>query len=456
MTEHIDFATAKELTTAISYLYDPDTTREPGNILRYVLLEQVTSEQCELTSYMVGNTWYRRKVTSFGVVGTKFLLDGEDLKSRLSNDVWRRNGLRLKSTNRNMIRLECMNGWDDIPHVESGTYTGDSDLFVIPDIEWKPLTVLTDGWSFRRACNYTNTFSKCRGDTNNKVVWFNSSAEDTVNVFCTEHTGKSGISYIMCQLLRQPNETEINFGVSARHLPKLHTVFDQSVEVTILVDDLQTPTTVKFEGDVGFIILPTVESFYCKAVSEVAPEVMANPELLALNHEAQRIFDLKKLYEGLLIQVPKKKADSEDLLLQDTDEVKLTITKQADVLQRDRSSLQYAKPDGLDTKWEPLVVNYQYFKACLETLLKYSKDQTAEQSYEAFDYESDFDDFQELDEWALQSTDSSTILVTLTQAWLRKSNRWCLYIDPVPYNNSCRTFLSARTPLVTTDRLQGD
>jgi hypothetical protein len=452
MSEYIDFATAKDLTSAITYLYDPDSTREPGNILRYILLEQVTSEECLLTAYMIGNAWFQRKLSGFGVVGSKFLLDGEDIKNRLNNDVWRRHGLRLIATNRNAVILECVNGRND--NIESQTYSGDADLFEVPPVDWQVLTRLTDGWEFRRACNYINTFSKCKGDTNGRVVWLKAYSYDTVGVYCTEYTGKSGISYILSETKRfSAEDVIINFGIAARHLPKLQTVFNETPEITVFVDNLDYPNVVKFSGDAGFIILPTIEANQCKTVSDTAPKVLGNPASLVVQHEAQRIFDLKEFYESLLIQVPKKSADSEDILLSDLEGTKLSITKLGDILKLEESSVSYAAPEGLDDEWYTIIVNFNYLKKCLETMLKHAKDQEAQQSYDTVDYDTDFPE--DFDEWALPAPTEQKSLFTITQAYLKQTNRWCLYIDPVPYTDSCRTFLSARVPKEVTDRLTG-
>jgi hypothetical protein len=446
---YIDFGNAQELITALSYLYDPDTTREPGNILRYILLEQVDSERCKLTSYLIGGAWYSRYITGFGVVGTKFLLDGDDLKSRLSNDVWKRHGLRLKGTNRNVISVQCMTDTANPPNLESNTYSGDIETFEEPTYDWVKLSALTDGWAFRKACNYINTFSKCKGDTSDRAVWLKDETYDSLSLYCTEFTGKSGISYIKGMVPRlHPEDVEINLGISARHLPRVSSVFKDDPTVVILVNDLEQPTQIRFQGDLGGITLPVMESYIYPAVSKVAPVILASPPL---ENEATRVFDLKQLYEAIIIQTPKKKANSEDLLLKDMDNTRLLITKQADILGRERSFSTYAAPDGLDDPWQPIVVNYQYLKQALSTMLKHSKDSEAQSIYESDDYEDDLED-----EWALPSKDAPKSLVTLTQAYSTLDRRWCLFIDPVPYSQQCRTFVAAKIPKDVSDRLTGE
>ena len=74
MSNHIDFRLATDLTTPVAAIYDPDESREMGNALRYMLLEQLTPEKASITAYLKGNAWACQYLPAYGIVAMGYTL----------------------------------------------------------------------------------------------------------------------------------------------------------------------------------------------------------------------------------------------------------------------------------------------------------------------------------------------------------------------------------------------
>lgn len=446
MPNYIDFRSATDLTKAVAAVFDPDTDREPGNALRYILLQQQTEDRASVTAYLTGNAWMTLYLPAFGVIGSKFLIDGEDLKSRVKGDIWN-NAMRLSSTHRNVVKLECIIDAqrDQHPHIECGAYMGSVDEFEEPPFVEDTVATLTEGWKLRRAIGYINDFSKVTNDNRSRTIWFRSSDQE---LFCygPENDGQSSISFIKCSA-GPLYGADVDFGIQARHLPKVIRLFVENEVISIAFDKQRD--CVRFSGDNGSLTLPLVDGFFCRNLSESAPFILS--ESAPLSQYSQRTFLLKELMGQVMIHTPKRDANSEDVLLQGED-THLLITKQADVLKLEKSFAYFADTSGMDVPWQTVVANYRYLMPCLTVMAKYLRHLAAQAEYESG---AESFGFEEEEDFALEEA-AETDHVTLTQALWEAKGKWCLFIDPVPYSEDCRLFLSIKQPREVSDRLEGE
>ena len=316
----------------------------------------------------------------------------------------------------------------------------------MPELEWSSeVATISNAWDLRKAIRYILEFSKYQSDSHltARAVWFKGVNRE-LQLYGPERNGTCGISFIKTQC--EYWGKDLDFGIQGRHLPKILNLFGEEMWLTIehSVDN----EFVKFTGAGGWLQVPLQDKFSNQTVSVSAPAAMNNPQ--GLSRYSLRVFGLKTLSQAVAIQTPKKRAGSEDLTLQCADTY-LLITKQADILQREKSYAVFATSDGMENSWQLVIANHKYLTPCLSVMAKFLKDHRQQQDYEdSYGQDWDSEEFIEQDE--IPDTD----LVSITQAYSEAKKKWVLFIDPVPYSEGCRMMLSVKQPQDVIDRLEGE
>jgi hypothetical protein len=456
----IEFLQATYLTDATRWVSDTDKDISPGAALKHVLLEQVDEKEVALTAYGTNRTWLQRKAFGQGVIGTKYLFDGEDLTTRVSKqDIWKKNALRVTQNQTNSMKLECIQGVDDkgngisAGNINVSTYAGDmSDFTPLDGSSYQTIASLTAGYDFKAAAKCCTDFSGLRNDTSNRLVWFILTPPGELRVNVTERNSDRGIGLLTYAVNAVCTES-IAFGVYGRFLLKTSEVFQESPVLSIKVDNKKEPTRVRFSGDQGWIDLPVVPAYHCRALSSGVPAIF-----MGVNYEAQRlctkVFEIEELINGISIQTPKKGANRNDVVLEITDQV-LDISKRSDIRKTELSKVTCAV---LDAKpWKPVVVDHTYLTDAIEAVAIYIKRKKTQEDKSNFAFE---EEDEELTDEPLEKrkTEGDKLYVCITQAYNKKFDTWLLYIEPQTEgeNSLCKSALVVNTKETTSDFNEND
>lgn len=461
---YLDLRQASDLIKPIKALLDISEDSSEGSIQRFMRLEQIDGERSQLTSYMVGNTWGALYLLSSGLVGeSAFLIDGADIKNRLSTEPWMSSPLRLQPTKRKALRLECRTGnltnEEKIDHIETQLYGGSLDEFEPPVINnWQPTQVnIIDGFQLCRRGGIVNFFSKY-GNDKNRAVWFDVQPNsERLSIYGSEYSGAdAGISVIRINVNVEQSAAAVNFGIPARHLAKVFQLVDISArQVSFrLTDDLRF---VQFWSAKGWLLIPCQPTHLNRTLHRNAPALF-NGEL-QFDHAAQRIFGAKELVHKVTIHKPRKQegGGQRGLRLECEDNY-LNVSKVVDKLKRDQSYCLLADPTGLETTWKPVVANYDYLLIALSATLKYCQQMTSEELYE-LDYNDNQPEEGDYDEWALSEVNdefTSEHLIAITQNYMPQKELWCLYLDPVPYTGDCSIYLAITVEARLGDQIEDE
>ena len=463
LNNYLDYAKGADLVKPIIALLDPEGSQNEGSLFRFMRLEQIDDNRCQLTSYLQEDSWGTLFIPSSGIVGeSKFLIDGADLKNRLNFEPWSSNPLRIKATKRKAILVECLlninQPRDLIDHIESVIYSGSVDEFQPPNMpKWSESFVgaVPESIKFRKRVSILNTFSKYQNDKNHRFVWFH--IEDgKLAVYGSEYSGgDAGISLmkvavpITGPVVDNPDAVtgKKRFSMPARHLSRLLHLIDENSPLYFRVSD--TGGHVQFWSDKGWFVFPCVASSLSKTLSVSAP-IFLN-QGVAAERVSQRVYCAQELANKIAMQKAYKKNDPEGVRLECTDS-HLVISKLADMLRKDETYALFADLTGDEAPWRPLIVHQSYFLTAMMAALKYCKQLTEE---ELFETGGEFvDDVPFGEEWNDNTSEDylmltneinyeNSHLVSVTQQYLPDKGMWCVYVDPVPYSDECAIYLAA-------------
>jgi len=413
MVSQLFYESSSDLTKAVKWVYAPEKTLVASCALRHVHLEQVESNHSAVLAYCIDDTWLYRKCKSQGVLGTEFIFDGEDLLTRVDReDVWKRSSLCLSSTKENKMNVESV--IEILPegkvkasgNILVSTYIGDRDDFQYEDTQWRELCTITEGWIFRKAASLIKNFSRLGSDTSRRSVWFR--IEDNKLTLCsTEQGSDRGDSIIVYEIDHTLCEN-IRFGVSGKYLNKIGEVFEEFPLIKVYIEDVETPTRIKFEGDKGWIDTPIIDGYYCQALSKGAM-VFFYGEGPTINNISDRIFNVIELSDRVAIQSPKKGHTLKDVVLEMLGQ-ELIIYKRNDIHQKEMSKVSTWTIDG-QGDWIPIVLDHMYLTDALDTIERHIelgiKSREGEVEFEVED--------REYDEFSLGETTKKEDLALLKQ-----------------------------------------
>ena len=462
----IDFDQSTELTKAVRSIYDPDKDLTPASALTYIKLEQFKTEVW-LTAYVQAKGIFCRKILGSGIEGTTYLFDGEDFLTRISEklEVWKTNGLRLKKTNSNKMKVQCVIPGSRLTNnLMVGTYNGDEADFD------ERIESLVDGESltlgrvpkervlfFWKCVKIADSFSALRADTQERACWL-WCVNGVLYLTATEKNSSQGVIMLMLtvgSLEEGDLSLDWNLGVRGRHLTRSNFIssfyYDSAenksttsdLDITVFskngiekgITELDSTARIELKGNGGLVNLPLVDSFACRALSVGAKSYFFESD----EHQivvSYRIFFLKDLIFAMELCTPKKGATRNDVVIEfverDNDvnqraEVAIAY-KRTDSRKTDKDGMAEflaASTDGIESEWSPIVVDHSYFVDCLNTLksfhnLKEKSDpdffvgDLTEQEEESFEF--------------LPEEKQTDILVKISQCKLKKreDHRFCL------------------------------
>lgn len=370
----IDLAQVTDLTEATRWVYDPDKELSVGAALRHVHLEQVTNEKVALTAYATGQVWLRRLAPASGVIGTQYLYDGEDLISRVANQqIWRRSSLRISQNRNGSLKLECVQRIEadgtvvSAGNINLNTYSGDLDDFSVPDASDYVLVAHTDlGYDFKSLARIAGEYSALRGDSANRAVWL--CLEQELRLSVTERASDRGIG-LLTHTLPTTVVHPIRLGFQGRHLSKIADVVEENPAFTVHVDSIENPTRVRFSGFGGWVDLPVVAEYHCRALSKGAMGVFLGENYTRTESEPV-IFSVEQLEDGIAIQAPKKGATRNDVVLELEDQ-KLLVSKRSDIRRSELSTIPLHEASVV--QWLDVVVDHTYLTDAVTALDSFLK-----------------------------------------------------------------------------------
>jgi len=443
-TTRIDLAQATDLTEATRWVYDPDKELSAGAALRHVHLEQISNEKLGLTAYATGQVWLHRIAPASGVIGTTYLYDGEDLISRVAKqEIWRKSSLRVSQNRNGSLKLECVQRIESDGSVVSagninlGTYNGDLADFAIPSDENYVLVATLDlGYDFKTLARIAADYSGLRGDTSNRAVWV-CLENQTFRLSVTERASDRGIG-LLTQTLQASVLHPLRLAFQGRHLSRIADVIEENPTLTIHLDSLEQPTRVRFSGFGGWVDLPIIPDYHCRALSQGAMGVFLGENYVRTESQPV-LFNVEELEDGVAIQAPQKKATRNDVVLE-IENQKLLISKRSDIRRSELSSIPLHEATEQD--WVDIVVDHTYLTdgiTALDSFLKAANKRAAANSF------------------ADESATPSVKLVSLTQSVCAASSIHLLLLKPaLPDEYECQVALVVNTKAQTNDYNEAD
>ena len=445
-TTRIDLAQATDLTEATRWVYDPDKELSAGAALRHVHLEQISNEKLGLTTYATGQVWLHRVAPASGVIGTTYLYDGEDLISRVAKqEIWRKSSLRVSQNRNGSLKLECVQRIETDGSVVSagninlGTYSGDLADFEIPsDEDYVLVATLDVGYDFKTVARIAADYSGLRGDTANRAVWL-CLENETFRLNVTERASDRGIG-LLTHTLPAAVLHPLRLAFQGRHLTRIADIVEETPTLTVHVDSLQQPTRVRFRGFGGWVDLPIIPDYHCRALSQGAMGVFLGENYVRT--ESQPVFfNVEELEDGVAIQAPQKKATRNDVVLELEDQ-KLLVSKRSDIRRSELSSIPLH--EATETEWVDIVVDHTYLTdgiAALDSFLKAADKRASAGTFAVED----------------ETAPVSVKLVSLTQSICTASNIHLLLLKPALENEyECQVALIVNTKAQTNDYNEAD
>jgi hypothetical protein len=465
----IDFDQSTELTKAVRSIYDPDKDLTPSSALTYVKLEQFKTEVW-LTSYVQAKGIFCRKIAGSGVEGTTYIFDGEDFLTRITEklEVWKINGLRLRKTNSNRMKVQCVIPGSKLTNnLMVGTYNGDEADFderiekLLCGDTLKLGRIPKERVLFFWKCvKILDSFSALRADTQERAVWL-WCIEGELYLTATEKNSSQGVIMLMLEVGSvECGDLGLNWnlGLRGRHLTRSNyissfyydieenrsttsdlniTVFSKSCTEGLTEEiklELDSNARIELEGNGGLVNLPLVDGFACRALSVGAKSYFFESD----KHQqvdSYRIFFLKDLIFAMELCTPKKGATRNDVVIE-------FIQKEDDLNQRGEIAIAYkrsdsrkvdkdgmaefltATTDGIESEWSPIVVDHSYFVDCLNTLKSFH---TLREKTDPKFFVGDLAEEEESFEFVVDEKQTD-ILVKITQCRNKKreDHRFCL------------------------------
>lgn len=377
MNNELYFQRGVELVDCIKWvaLGYTDTSLPTGSIKTFVHLKQVNAEEAVATAYGRDDVWLSRRCYATGVIDTEYLLKGDDVCALGSLDLFKNFALVLSTTKRQKARFDSLAALDvknpDVGVTEVSVYAGDIDDFKMPNTDWKPAANIMAAWDFRKAIKLNQDLSDLNKNSSSKesppaLLRFE---DEMVAVISAEKSGAlNGSNMIVTEtpcLFPKP----FTIAIRGKHLSKVGDVFSggQST-IEVFVDDLEEPTRVKFVGSEGFIDVPTVPTYNCKALSMGALCYFYGINRRGYTEICSRHFVTAALKGFVELQTPRK-GQRPDILLE-LAKNKLVISKREENSKKERSSVTVWGLEGVGD-WVPVVVKHDLLLQSIETIEKF-------------------------------------------------------------------------------------
>lgn len=443
MSNKIYFDASADATSSATWVCNPDSNLPAGSPYQYVMIQQVEETKAGLLAYCAGDAWLYRLCPAHGAIGTTFLFDAKDLASRVGKeDVWKRRSISFESTKRNKIKVEAINAVVDgkvesAGNIELNIYPGDLSDFVVPEpIEWQNIAFL-DGWKYREAVSIVNNFSGLASDKEDKIyksVYFRFQ-DSKLSLTSSEQGSKQGVSLVCYEIECQANDRRLT--VPGPYLTKSSQVFDKVNQITVSVDDLETPTRIRFSGDAGWADMPLRDEYCAQELSRGAMAVFYE-EGPPVTNRANRTYNLISAYDSLRIQKPEHKSKHDSITAEEIENT-LVFYKLSDAHRYELSQVAAWDLSG-SGNWKSLVVSFAQLSVALKCFSKYVSRclKEAQESY--------MDEAFMLDEELESITPTQTTqLVTLQQKTLvnaKGKDRWLLFIEHPDFKD-CKMMVAA-------------
>lgn len=445
----IYFDNASDLTSNVSWAFNPDKNLAPNHALRHVRFTQVNDVRGELLSYCAGDVWLCKFCPSQGPIGTTYIFDAEDLVSRVKAKAWQRRALSLSATKRNKLCVEAISFVNEegkvaaAGNIEINCYGGDLLDFTEPETEsWQNFGSIFDGWELRKCIAYTNFFSGLKTDKTDKSVWLRFQG-GRLTICSTEKGSNLGSSMLACDL--PAFSPEKSFGINGKYFTYISDVFNESQLITVELDDLEAPTRARFVGDAGWVDVPITDEDMIKELSQGAVGLFYG-EGLQLTEQCDRTFNLCELNDSISIQAPKKSATYNDVLLQMIDN-QMVISKLWDVQKFEVSSADMWTLEGRG-EWKPVSIDFNFMTACLDCLDKYVTRCIKDAEREEVNHALEFEELNEELEFEGVTATKVAKTVTLTQKSCITSlgrQRWYVFVEHPEYKG-LRMLLGCSVP----------
>lgn len=367
------FTSSADLTQTVGWVYKtPPKTLPAQSAYHYCLLQQIDEENCGLLFNTGDNSWLYRKCASQGPIGTTYLFDANDLLQRVGKeDVWKRHALLVSATKRNKLRVECVtevqnNEAKAAGNIEISTYPGDLADFILPEeTDWQSFTQILDGWVLRKQSLLLENFAALKSNSARKPIWLRFK-DNTLSILASEKDSNQGLSMLCCK--SKCYAPELSFGLAGQYVQKLAQVFETDSVITIQVDDLEDPSKVKFSGDKGWVILPTIDEYQARELSVGAVNVFFPPDNI-FQDVCDRTYHLTELSDRLALQRPKPDSGLKDVLVEEVDN-NLVLSKLYDYQKHEMSSAAAWTLDGKG-EWPGIVFPFNYADDALDTMDKF-------------------------------------------------------------------------------------
>lgn len=363
------------LADAVNYVFDPNTNAIASSATKHVYFQQCAEDSACVLGQAQADTWIYREFPCQGIVGFECLLDAEDIVNRIGSvEAWKNSSICMQGTKQNKIKfssiakVESDNSIKTDSNILINTYHGDLNDFVRPpNIEWKTLCLLTDGWLYKTLTKNLIKFSGLRTSPKDKCVWFRFDGKKLSVVSAEKGDRVIGQSLIRMQIDCLSNE--LSFGIPGRYLQHTGEVIEgEARSITIEVDNIDNPSYVRFKGNTGWIITKLRDEFQSNNLAILESKIFRSEDTETEDY-GFRTFLLPQLKAGVAKQAPKKGCTSDNLLL-DIEEDILLISKRDDMT-KEESSLVPIWSTDYEGDWEPLIVLHSNISEVLDNLDSY-------------------------------------------------------------------------------------
>jgi hypothetical protein len=428
---------------------EKDDTLATGSALTFTKVKQLTADTAIAIARGKEGSWLFRKCLATSVVGTEYMVKGDDIVTRLGpQDVFSDYPLIMSSTKRQKVRfttvLEMDNNNADKGITETHMYAGDLNDFVVPETDWKKIATIPLGWDFRRATKANLELSDLLKGNNTKegppcVLRFK---DNTLSICSAEKGGSLNGTNMITSECGCICKTPYLIAIRGRYLVKIRDLFsNENPVINVYLDDLEDPTKVCFDGDLARVEISTVPLYTCQALSQGAMLYFYGENLKSSEHIASRQYPTESLLGFVKLQTPKNE-DSPDTVLE-VDRNKMVISKRNQVKKSERSFVSAWNAEGVG-EWQACVVKHDLFTRSLEVIRNYIKSEIDQAAKEYSDYQEESD--------PQEKTAYNVVELRQCKIGVNKREVNVIYIES-PVYKSCRILLFSSTLASTTDKV---
>lgn len=425
---------------SLKNIHFPDRKTPVGHALKYIYMEQITSDEALLVCY-IGEGWFSIRLPCVGFIGSCYLFEGQDALDRLTKSLSVIKDSRalqfFQTPNSRMSVLFVLPNSKSKSNILINTYNGDYSDFTSPWVSSSslPLSTLTSIPKpsikyFTSALRIANSFSSLSSDTFEKPVWL-WSINSSLWLVCTEKSGTQGVSLLCIKLY---DSTFLNFdvGVMGKQLLKAAYLFFEFNDTNL---SLNSENQFVITSQDSMAILKTFNpNFYQPVTSGFKRFFLNRP---TSNYICHLTFFLEELINITTLSTPRTDSLSTDIVLELSENNSvLTISKRSDPTKQEKSETPILSESNA-SRWKSIVLPHPYFLQallCLKT--NYLRQEKEEQEDTSADFPSSFDDFEDVDDPSPSPSPSHSSLpkeVTLTLDSFGQF--FVLYISPSPFNH---------------------